>query len=131
MNVNDVYLDEFIGNVKAHRCTLVSGVQKISYLVKYYCSNGIPIQSIFRGLLPITSGPTIVWPPGTSGYVITVTAANPYAAFKQMCLAAIIVTCGKEAVNEYEKYSDCLDILYKDFPSIKEYLEELLIAFLA
>lgn len=132
MRIDTLFLDEFIDDAASHRGTFVSRNAKSAYLVEYYRSHGITIRAIIPSKLPANSGPTICWLPRTpdmEGYIIKVTEDNPYTAFKQLCLTAVVIAGEKENVDEYEQYSSRLDMLFKKFSHLKAYYERLLDVF--
>ena len=133
MRKNNRFIQEFIAEVNSNRATLVLSKQKKDFIIKRFCSAGMPIIEILRGSLPPKSGPTIVWPPEAipEGYVITVTNENTYEAFKQICYAAVIISYGKTMVTKYEKYSDNFAFFLKKHSYIHVYGEQLLEAYQA
>ncbi len=134
MNVNDLFIENFIQNIRTDRHRLLSASQIKPYIVDYFLSNGIEITKVFSGAIPTTDGPVITIEESVpEKYVIVITNGNTFAALKQLCIGAIIIASGKNAVAEYISYTkqpEPLALLYQKAPSVRVHLDDLLAAFM-
>lgn len=115
------------GSKKHHMC---------EFLQKFYKDHGrqigeISCQTRTADEVAMNRGPTVC-SQGMKGYVIVVTKDNPYRAFKEICLGAVIIACGDDGIREYgSDFSDSdVKLLFEKCPDIEACYNRLLTAFL-
>lgn len=127
MKMDEQFIQKFIEEVYAQNHCKYSS-QKIDLVKNYYNGNGKYIREISCQTRPKGKGPTVC-SQGMKGYIIIVTKDNPYGIFKEICLGAVIIGLGDEAIREYEKCSSDPVIFFQKYRNIKALYERLLHAF--
>lgn len=132
MVIDRKFLQKFVDAIGDEESVRGSKYLAVEFLKNFYRDHGREIKEIASQTRPKSRGPTVCCSPA-NGLMILVTNENPHNTFKEICLGAVIIACGKDGIREYGRdFSEPKGItkLFDRYPEIKEWHEKILAAFL-
>lgn len=117
MKVNDTSISNLISDIENSKAQPTSSGDDISIIISALHKRGYSIVRLYYQER-LSELPIIAFVPRNRGYEIIFNTSLVENRRKEMCIAAVVIMCGKDALEEYSIYYS-LDDLFSAHPSLK------------